>query len=125
MRKRLPRGSVAGTKDEHGTWLIDVAALTEAADTAPPASGDADRDALVTALRQENQRLWQELQAERSSHEQERASRAEEMRRKDIMLAEFARQLAELNRRLPALPATTSSPEPPARSWWQRLWGAA
>ena len=58
MRKRLLRGSVAGTKDEHGTWLIDVSSLTHAADTAPPASRDADRDALVTALCQENRRLW-------------------------------------------------------------------
>jgi hypothetical protein len=80
----------------------------------------------VTALRQENQRLWQEVQAERASHEQERESRAEEMRRKDIMLAEFARQLADINRRLPALPeATPVQEEQPTRSWWQRLFGTA
>ncbi len=126
MRKRLLRGSVQGIKDEHGTWLIDVASLTTAADTSGPASPDPDRDALVTALRQENQRLWQELQAERASQEQERESRAEEMRRKDIMLAEFARQLADINRRLPALPeATPVREEQPTRSWWQRLFGTA
>ncbi len=58
MRKRLLRGSIAGTKDEHGTWLIDVFALTAAADASPPTSPDPERDALVTALRQENRRLW-------------------------------------------------------------------
>ncbi len=80
---------------------------------------------LVAQLRDENAFLRAELK--RVSEE-----RAEELRRKDVILSQLAQSLGEVNHRLEALPEATtsalldaeilhdSSPQP---SWWRRLFG--
>ena len=125
VRKRVKRGSLPAHKGEDGLWYVHVDQVDPESLPSQPAHQDAaqgrvntEATPLVAQLQQENARLWAKLRAERES-------RGEELRRKDIMLAEFARHLADLNRRLPELPATTSTPEPSPRTWWQRLWSGA
>ncbi len=116
VRKRIRRGSLKASKQDDGTWLIelpDEAGPPNDQDVGGAASSPRDDLAhaeLVEQLRSENVRLWEELR-----------SRGEELRRKDIIIASFAE-------RLPELPATTSSsaeaPQAMKTSWWQRLWGS-
>ncbi len=115
VRKRIRRGSLKASKQDDGTWLVELPAEpgpVGSQDVGSAASSPRDGLAhaeLVEQLRSENVRLWEELR-----------SRGEELRRKDIIIASFAE-------RLPELPATTSNATdaPPAMklSWWQRLWG--
>ena len=79
-------------------------------------------DPLVDQLRDENAFLRAELK--RVGEE-----RAEELRRKDVILSQLAQSLGEVSNRLEALPQATTSaireaeiiaPEP-AASWWRRL----
>jgi hypothetical protein len=101
---------------------------------------------LLARLEEENTRLWEELQRrtaeldaerrraaeavreERESREAEAERRAEELRRKDFMLAEFAHAIAELKARLPELSGgippeeeASEASETPKPSWWRRL----
>jgi len=126
------RGQLAATKQPDGTWLVSRQAIkTPLAGRRRPrptrpnqpnqtdTSPDASIQPLLAQLRQENARLWTALAAEREHqaererrHAQELERRAEELRRKDLLLA-------EMTRRLPALPETC--PDPPAHPWW-RFW---
>jgi hypothetical protein len=146
VRKRVLRGQLPATKSADGAWQISLPALDTlkvARDSSPdhrPSNSpdnapNLSADRLVAALQQQLDRVWDELQqrtaeleAERQSREAELERRAEEMRRKDIMLAEFAHALAELKQRLPELegpeellPATPAEPQPVKPSWWRRL----
>ena len=131
VRKRVRRGKLAATKQEDGTWTVH---LTEEDLVTPPsrnghATGDGTRDELVTQLRNENARLWTELQHVREE-------KAESDRRRDILLSQFTDQLQQLSATttqiadtvVEIVPSETPQPperererEPPRRSWWQRL----
>ena len=110
VRKRIRRGSLLATKNPDGTWTVhlDPETIGQAAgqSTGTPTDSPAV-DERVAILKQENQRLWAELER-----------RSEELRRKDVLLAQFAE-------RLPELPATTTpaSPHPTngstQRPWWK------
>ncbi len=134
VRKRVLRGQLPAAKNPDGVWIIDKATLAAHAlsDHQPSANGRTDAQTnvpdlsvnqLVATLQQENDRLWAELErrtaeleAERQQQGEELERRAEELRRKDMLLA-------ELTRRIPALPESCA--DPPRRSWWQRLFGTA
>ncbi len=134
VRKRVLRGQLPAAKTPEGVWIIEKVTLEAHAQTdhQPTANGrtdaptnrpDGSADPLVTTLQQENNRLWAELErrtaeleAERQRQSDELERRAEELRRKDMLLA-------ELTRRIPALPEACA--DPPRRSWWQRLFGTA
>ncbi len=81
---------------------------------------------LVAQLRDENAFLRAELK--RVGEE-----RAEELRRKDVILSQLAQSLGEVNHRLEALPQATTSaildaeilPDSvPRSSWWRRLFAS-
>ncbi len=81
---------------------------------------------LVAQLRDENAFLRAELK--RVGEE-----RAEELRRKDVILSQMAQSLGEVNHRLEALPQATTSalldaeilPDSSSRpSWWRRLFAS-
>jgi hypothetical protein len=137
VRKRLLRGHLPGKKNKRGVWLIDRAVLERLRDAdqeleplpdipdnplpdltdAPnrpnqPDCPDKQPVSLVSFLQEENKRLWAELEREREQHRLELDQRAEELRRKDILLS-------ELTRRLPALPESVVCPDPPRAPWWQ------
>ncbi len=85
-----------------------------------PTTPDPD---LVAQLRDENAFLRAELK--RVGEE-----RAEELRRKDVILSQMAQSLGEVNHRLEALPQATTSAildaeilpdSSPRPSWWRRL----
>lgn len=132
VRRRLTRGKLPGHKDGRGQWwvlLSDTDLTREQAGHQPgapgrdqPANGSATTGMteVITTLKDEVRFLRRELD-----------QRSEELRRKDFMLAEFARSIADLKSRLPELPATTprtatlaevdESSEPPRPAWWRRL----
>ncbi len=134
VRKRVLRGQLPATKNSDGIWVIHKSTLdthapnghqptTSTQTDARTNSPDTSANQLITTLQQENARLWAELErrtaeleAEHQRQSDELERRAEELRRKDMLMA-------ELTRRLPALPETC--PDPPRRSWWQRLFSAA
>ncbi len=81
---------------------------------------------LVAQLRDENAFLRAELK--RVGEE-----RAEELRRKDVILSQMAQSLGEVNHRLEALPQATTSAildaeilpdSSPRPSWWRRLFAS-
>ena len=106
VRKRIRRGSLPATKNADGTWTVHLAPVPPGQDAGRPAGSPADGPAVdgrVAILERENERLWQELER-----------RSEELRRKDVILAQFAE-------RLPELPAACPPPEASAspRPWWK------
>ncbi len=115
VRKRLVRGKLPGHKDATGQWIVH---LTDELIAAERAQAQATDQGLDRGSPQVIARLEDEVRYLRDELRRERESRGEELRRTDVIIAAFAE-------RLPELPATTPSPEPPARSWWQRLWGGA
>jgi hypothetical protein len=115
VRKRLVRGKLPGHKDAAGQWIVP---LTDELIAAERARAQATDQGLDRGSPRVIARLEDEVRYLRDELRRERESRGEELRRTDVIIAAFAE-------RLPELPATTSPPEPPARSWWQRLWGGA
>ena len=119
VRKRIRRGSLKATKQDDGTWLIylpETLGEDVSRDTGGPAStldGMAYAE-LIEQLKRENAHLWEELR-----------SRGEELRRKDIIIAELAQQLKALPAAIVERQAehTKQAPEPPtpapARPWWK------
>lgn len=119
VRKRLKRKTLSGFKGTDGRWYVT---LPDKADNGQDAPG-ADRE-LVDELRARVESLERALSFER-----------EAAHRKDVLLAEQGRTLAELARRIPELPAGESSaqdgqdvdagrtaPRGDTRPWW-RFWG--
>ena len=161
VRKRIVRGQLTAAKQADGKWMIARSRLApppapSAAQSAQPPSdtqtdkADGSERRLVEQLEAEVTRLWEELtrrnaeveaqrrqllellRDEQATHADELERRAEEMRRKDIMLAEFARANAELKAQLALMPPTPpptapttaptgGPPTPPKPSWWRRL----
>lgn len=104
---------------EHGSNGVSEATI-HVVTQGPPALVD---PGLVTQLREENAFLRAELK--RVGEE-----RAEELRRKDVILSQLAQSLGEVNHRLEALPQATTSAildaeilpdSAPRPSWWRRL----
>ena|SRR5690242_5641989 len=143
-RKRVQRGTLTAEKDDSGQWLVlfdttetdretlgttpetePVTAATSAeTDPKTPETGAESRFAtqLIETLREQNQRLWLELE----NRDRELETRADELRRKDILLAELTHQL----RALPAPASNGHQPEPTVetpkvvataspRPWWK------
>jgi len=129
VRKRVKRGSIPHDRDESGKLYVYLDASKPEADTSPDGSGDPLPDRLIEELREQNRRLWEELE-----------HRKEEGRRKDHLLA------AALER-IPAIEAPRDEPHGPEtpdekpegsetpeaaggpetvterRSWWKRFFG--
>ena len=133
VRKRLVRGTLPGRKDEAGQWWVDLQAVdvdtirADAASQHQPEAGQGSPEGarMDPRLLQAMHEVTENLKAEVGFLQEELRSRGEELRRKDIILAELTHHLADLKQRLPELPATTSMPEQPSRSWWERLWSGA
>ncbi len=107
------------THGSNGSTEATIHLVTQGQPTAP------DPD-LVAQLRDENAFLRAELK--RVGEE-----RAEELRRKDVILSQMAQSLGEVNHRLEALPQATTSAildaeilpdSSPRPSWWRRLFAS-
>ncbi len=160
VRQRVKRGSFPAIKGEDGCWLVLVDQAQKVLSADPgmihgstngstnsstqgskhgpngpneatihlvaqgqPTAPDPD---LVAQLRDENAFLRAELK--RVGEE-----RAEELRRKDVILSQMAQSLGEVNHRLEALPQATTSAildaeilpdSSPRPSWWRRLFAS-
>ncbi len=123
VRKRLVRGKLPGYKDETGQWFVHLP------DDLPEPSPSKTADTLLSSAQGTAHviaRLEDEVSYLREELRRERESRDEELRRKDVLLADFSHYLAEITQRMPELPATTPSPDVHAngsapRPWW-KLW---
>ena len=135
LRKRLSAGVVKGHKVGN-RWYVPLGqdglsgrqpnGHQDGSGRHPDASGTHPDDSyrlLSASQKDEIEFLRSELSA-----------RTEELRRKDILLADFSQRLSEITQRLPELPATTDSTEQPgerpagrgvpdasrsARPWWK------
>ena len=120
LRKRISRGAVQARKENGRLHVLLPRADTDSTneDTQWTTEGQMSKpvEELLANLREEADRLWEELSV-----------RTEELRRKDIIIADLAR-------RVPALPETVGfSPAPPAPAeaaasdslptidWWTRV----
>ena len=141
IRKRLRRGTLSGEKVDGKWWIIlpEPAAgrRQDAAGSRPDEWHDGQQDVrqdggyvayeeLVEALRAENARLWTELE-----------TRAEELRRKDHIIAGLVQRIPELSAASDAQEAPQVDENPPhdaqdfgyvyrppeasRRPWW-KLW---
>ena len=116
VRKRIKRGSLLAAKNEDGTWTVFLDDSPPGEPTgrdagSPPDSPPADER--VALLARENDRLWQELER-----------RSEELRRKDIIIAQFAERLPELPLSTQTKADRIRAGEPASRPWW-RFWEAS
>ena len=123
VRKRLVRGKLPGYKADSGQWFVhlsdDLPEVTPYKEPSTPLVSDLGSSQVIARLEDEVRYLRNELR-------QERESRSEELRRKDVLLAEFGHRLADITQRLPELPAPVSiasepsvPPEKDRYPWWQ------
>ncbi len=103
VRKRIHRGSLLATKNPDGTWTVHLDAVASGQSAGSP-SASPDSDERVALLQREIDRLWQELER-----------RAEELRRKDVIISQFAERLPEL----PVVSTTHPTNGTVRRSWWK------
>ena len=129
VRQRIKRGTLSAVKVA-GVWrvqLTDQQAGDQSATTTETTSNhQGDQSPLVEQLRSENARPWEELEARR-----------DELRRRDVLVAQQQASISELAGRVQALSAgpeptrapqssdsTSNSPDPHEgsdRAWW-RFW---
>ena len=122
VRKRIKRGTLTADKGADGTWTVWVTGEEPAKPAAKDGTGDGtgNREELVAALRDEVAFLRDEL------------------KRKDVIISQFAGSMGEVRELVASVPQTTlamfreqeyqpeDDPEPetePMPSWWERLRG--
>ncbi len=124
VRKRLQRGNLPGYK-QNNRWIV---LLPEQDTDQPAASADQDgkQDTSWTEQDAALTRLGERYESEIAFLRQELERRSEELRRKDVLLAEFGHRLADITQRLPELPSHVAEtpepslpPEKDSYPWWQ------
>lgn len=122
LRKRAQRGTLAGAVKVDGAWYVETPGGTPDQDTARPAGTPGGTDAgarwpdLVAALRQENGRLWGELEARRREVERLHTLLAQAQARVLPASAEAAQPASSVPQTAPAAAEE--------RRWWRRLFGS-
>ena len=131
VRKRLQRGSLPGYKQDN-RWIVLVPEQDTTHSPSPDGHQNREQDAKPDISKTDQDmavaRLGERYESEITFLRQELAMRSEELRRKDVLLADFSQRLAEITQRLPELPATTAllndrTSEPASggssRPWWK------
>ena len=118
VRKRLQRGKLPGYKQDN-RWIV-LLPQQDAGQTASSTDQDTHQDAGRTDQDRHPalERLITRYESEIGFLRSELSSRTEELRRKDVLLAQFAERLPELPPPSPS--AATSAPLNP---WW-KFWAA-
>jgi hypothetical protein len=110
VRKRLQRGSLPGYKQDN-RWIVLLPVQDPTHVESSNGHQDREQDTKPDTSRTEQDmavsKLGERYESEITFLRHELATRTEELRRKDVLLAEFSQRFAEITQRLPELPATT------------------
>jgi len=138
-RKRVTRGSLDAHKGEDGLWYVTIPETTPGDKTKDMTRLDNGYPLVIETLKDEVAFLRQELERRSDELRQERESRAEADRRRDVLFAQLNDHLGQLSTTTSTvqeqieavahevLPSATmdtplDTPGPKQESWWRRLW---